>query len=191
MDEQYVVCLDTMGQDREFTDDEKRFAIQTVMDFKRTWDRIEVDCLRKDRNKKIELLEVEKEFFDSETAARFEEEEKAVERYLASFSSQQLDDELKEIVNKAARLYFVADLFDTNNNWKKNLMTLKEFKVLKYPRVMQSLLYLLGFNREEICERHTNRFFWKIAKNCINEDFPSKMCAFKVFGETAYPCFGY
>ena len=29
-EKKYVVCLDTMGQDREFTDEEKRFALRTV-----------------------------------------------------------------------------------------------------------------------------------------------------------------
>ena len=29
-DKKYVVCLDTMGQDREFTIEEKRFALNTV-----------------------------------------------------------------------------------------------------------------------------------------------------------------
>ena len=29
-DEKYVVCLDTMGQDRELTDEQKEFALTTV-----------------------------------------------------------------------------------------------------------------------------------------------------------------
>lgn len=28
--EQFVVCLNTMGQDRDFTDDEKKFALKSV-----------------------------------------------------------------------------------------------------------------------------------------------------------------
>ena len=37
-DEKYVVCLDAMGQDREFTIEEKRFALQTVEDYIRIWE---------------------------------------------------------------------------------------------------------------------------------------------------------
>jgi len=39
--EQYVVCLDTMGQDREFTDEQRRFALTTVRNFKDIWERTE------------------------------------------------------------------------------------------------------------------------------------------------------
>jgi hypothetical protein len=28
--EEYVICLNTMGQDRKFTDDELRFALETI-----------------------------------------------------------------------------------------------------------------------------------------------------------------
>ena len=28
--EEYIICLDTLGQDRQFTDEEKRFALETV-----------------------------------------------------------------------------------------------------------------------------------------------------------------
>ena len=34
---QYVVCLNTMGQDRKFTEDEKNFAIETVKYYKECW----------------------------------------------------------------------------------------------------------------------------------------------------------
>ena len=32
------------------------------------------------------------------------------------------------------------------------------------PRVFQTVLYLLGYNREEICERDTNKLEWKKAR---------------------------
>jgi hypothetical protein len=34
-------------------------------------------------------------------------------------------------------------------------------------RVFQSVFYLLGYNREEICERDTNKLEWKKAKHII------------------------
>ena len=34
---QYVVCLNTMGQDRQFTADEIKYAIETVKFFKECW----------------------------------------------------------------------------------------------------------------------------------------------------------
>lgn len=41
------------------------------------------------------------------------------------------------------------------------------------PRIFQSLFYLLGYTREEVCERDTNKLEWKKAKHILtgeNED---------------------
>jgi len=34
----YVVCLDTLGQDREFTDDQRRFVLETIKKFRAMWE---------------------------------------------------------------------------------------------------------------------------------------------------------
>lgn len=56
-----------MGQDREFTDDERRFALTTVKNFKEIWERTEFENLTRDRNRKIEFMEIDKEFLDNES----------------------------------------------------------------------------------------------------------------------------
>jgi hypothetical protein len=41
------------------------------------------------------------------------------------------------------------------------------------PKVFQALFYLLGYTREEICERDTNKIEWKKARQILlgsNED---------------------
>lgn len=40
--------------------------------------------------------------------------------------------------------------------------------MIKFPRVWQSLFYLLKINRESICEPDTNKLKWKVAKNHVN-----------------------
>jgi hypothetical protein len=37
--------------------------------------------------------------------------------------------------------------------------------VLKYPRVLQTLFYLLRTPKETVCERATNKLQWKYAKD--------------------------
>ena len=44
-DEKYVVCLDTMGQDRELTDEQKEFALTTVERFIEIWEKAEDNAL--------------------------------------------------------------------------------------------------------------------------------------------------
>lgn len=47
---------------------------------------------------------------------------------------------------------------------------------------MQSIFYFLKYEREDICEKNTNKFFWKKAKNFLNEKFIEKLVNFNVLG---------
>jgi hypothetical protein len=54
--------------------------------------------------------------------------------------------------------------------------------VIKMARVFQTVFYLLGYEREEICERDTNKLEWKVAKNLINEDFFKRLGEYVPYG---------
>jgi len=47
----FVVCLDTLGQDRELSPEERRFALQTVKSFREIWEKTEADALLQDRDR--------------------------------------------------------------------------------------------------------------------------------------------
>ena len=64
-----------MGQDRELTDTEKRFALDTILNYKQIWERTEIENLTRDRNKKLEFMELDREFLDSHSQKLIEEEE--------------------------------------------------------------------------------------------------------------------
>lgn len=65
----FVVCMDCMGQDRELTQEQKSFALDAVLRFKKHWEEFEHAKLIEDRN----ALLKEKE----EDATRFNEEKLA------------------------------------------------------------------------------------------------------------------
>lgn len=46
-------------------------------------------------------------------------------------------------------------------------MTFAKYHVVKLPRIFQTVFYLLGYTREEICERDTNKLEWKKAKHIL------------------------
>jgi hypothetical protein len=52
------------------------------MRFKEIWSRLEREALTKDRDKRLRLVELEKEFLDAEGAKILEEEEKEIEEWL-------------------------------------------------------------------------------------------------------------
>jgi len=57
-----VVCLNSLGQDRQFTKDEILFAQRTVRDFSDQWSKLEETCLRRDIERKISTLESDKHY---------------------------------------------------------------------------------------------------------------------------------
>ncbi len=49
-------------------------------------------------------------------------------------------------------------------------------------RVFQSVFYLLGYEREQICERDTNKLEWKKAKQLIDQEFFKKLGEYNPYG---------
>ena len=68
-------------------------------------------------------------------------------------------------------------------HWKQPFLELKDLNVLKMPRVLQALFYLLKYDREMICERDTNKLDFKKAKNMISEDLFERMSKYNPLGE--------
>lgn len=53
------------------------------------------------------------------------------------------------------------------NQWRESIINFTKYHVIKMPRIFQTAFYLLGYSREEICERDTNKLEWKKAKNVL------------------------
>jgi len=51
------------------------------------------------------------------------------------------------------------------------------------PRIFQSIFYFLGYQREQICERDTNKLEWKKAKMLIDSDFFKRIGEYHPFGQ--------
>ena len=102
--------------------------------------------------------------------------ERSIEEVLAAQEEgEQFDDEKKEGLARQLRLNKMGELFIDNEDWKGELAKLYSARVLKMPKILQSLMYLLGFKREDICQPGSQLFFWKVAKNLIKEDVPNAM----------------
>jgi hypothetical protein len=62
---QFVVCLNTLGQDRVFTEEEKKFALRTVQQYRDIWERTEEDNLRSDINLHMAAMDFDKKYKES------------------------------------------------------------------------------------------------------------------------------
>jgi hypothetical protein len=76
-----------------------------VKRFKEIWEKLETEALIKDRDKKLRLIDVEKDFMDNEASKVFEEEEKYLEDILTRFG---YDEDEKDIQSKNHRVNFIA-----------------------------------------------------------------------------------
>jgi hypothetical protein len=59
---QYCVLLNTMGQDREYTEEQKLFALREVQTYRDQWEKIEQENLRADVAAKVDRLEKDGEY---------------------------------------------------------------------------------------------------------------------------------
>ena len=213
----YVVCLDTMGQDREFTEKEKRFALETVKAFAAIWERREQENLTKDRNMRLQMIELDKEYNETVQQKLQDDEDEYIKEHINSImhprtaSNSQLqanqeenqseppraptppvidhpyakmDEEERDFYQRNLRLKFIATHFFENEYFKKFFQLFVQFTVIKYPRIWQSLFYLIGCEREEVCESRTNKLKWKVGKKLAVVDLlADKMWKYEALGE--------
>lgn len=66
--------------------------------------------------------------------------------------------------------------------WKKSVIDLSMRNIIKMPRVLQTLFYLLKYEREDICETGTNKLDFKKAKKFINDSMFKAMANYNPFG---------
>lgn len=180
-EEKWVVCLDTMGQDRQFSDDQKRFTLQAVQAFKQNWERAEMACLMQDRDKKIEVLARDPALEQETTATTLEQIERTADEKLQEEGKEFEDEEQKEIELGQHRLTTTAIVFKTGA-WQEHMVAIQELNVIKTPKVVQALMFLLGVSREEICEPGSNKLFWKKARQLLGERIVQLMCDYRVLG---------
>ena len=139
-----------------------------------------------DRDHRLGELDFEKEWIEqTENVALAEEEEKYAEDGVNQKDNEGngfTDEDSKELYNRLMRLTFTSSLFKERKEWKSGLLALSTTTVLKNPRIMQTIFYLLGYTREQVCQEGSNKFFWKYAKKLVNEDFIDKLVDYTPFG---------
>lgn len=119
-EEKYVVMLDTLGQDRQFTPDEKRFILNAVQRFTQLWEQQEVRSLTMDRDAKLELIKADKMAIAEVDATVMEDIEKKVEHQLAERHGLD-DEEIRDITSKEIRLQEQAKHFIEKEEWRVNI----------------------------------------------------------------------
>lgn len=64
---------------------------------------------------------------------------------------------------------------------------MKEFRVLRFPSILQNILYLLNYKREEINVLNTHVLNWKAVKNMITPELIKQILNFNLRGQKPDP----
>eukprot|EP00826_Nyctotherus_ovalis_P041880 TRINITY_DN4266_c0_g2_i1.p1 TRINITY_DN4266_c0_g2~~TRINITY_DN4266_c0_g2_i1.p1 ORF type:complete len:533 (+),score=251.56 TRINITY_DN4266_c0_g2_i1:584-2182(+) len=197
------VCLDTLGQDREFTDEQKNFTTDAVKYVGKCWEdgerrrlthdkelcleiKHESDVLKETKEKELEE-QCEKEIDDFLNPEVNEDEQQNEEQ---EQSKEELDEDEKAAKAEEMKYRFMVKSI-TTGEYHDQLIKLKDFNILKFPRVMQYAFYVLEYDREAICEVGTNKLKWEKARELVNEDFFKRMEEYTPYGpkEGVYPTY--
>ena len=227
----FVVCLNTLGQDRCFTPEQIRYSLDQIKYYTSEWERIENDNLRADIERKLAELDSDRIYKETNEALDVNELEKRAEEATIpeegkdpltedernqvivktkfEFMTKQFKDpeglsaHLKQIERERARNNASqgADRAGTPNTsqigdqtmdekfypmapeaWKQPVLDFKDLSIMKFPRVLQTLFYLLKYKREEVCERDTSKLDFKRTKPYIDEELFDRMSNYQPFG---------
>ena len=94
------------------------------------------------------------------------------------------DEELREIETKYKMLKVLAHRFLMLNDWSEMIANLLRYRVMRYPQIIQSLMFLTGSNREDICLPRTNKLCWKWIREIKTNQIPKAMMEYSMYGET-------
>lgn len=143
--------------------------LNTIDSYRKIWEGEQRNNLTRDRDDRLALAKGEtigeEDAQAEEKPDAMAELEKSIEEILAAKEDETLDDEKKDVMAKQLRLNKQGELFIENEDWKAELQKLYNMRVLKMPKILQSLMYLLGFTREAVCQPNSQLFWWKIAKD--------------------------
>lgn len=155
--------------------------LKVIQSFRDNWERAENASLINDRDRKIAALNKEPSIEQEANLATLEQIERNVEELVAGEAKEYDDEEQRDIEVGQHRLTTTAKVIATGA-WVENMQEIKAMNVIKMPRIIQSLMFLMKIPREEICEPDSNKLFWKAAKSQMADKLQNLMVDFKVWG---------
>lgn len=173
---EYVVCADTMGQDRAISADDIQYLEMYVKLFATSWENMERKLMSDDIDRQLLYLkDVPKERIDQLN----DEEDKAEDDKKPDF------DYLKEANNEkeyqyrldCARLERQKELL-REEDIQRYILELVNYRILKFPGILQNVFYLLGHSAEEINIPGTHLLNWKYVKTLLNEHFFASLISY-------------
>lgn len=130
-EKKFILSLDTIGQDRIFSDEEKKYIFESIRTIKESWENLEKTLLLKDRDLKIELMQKESVYRDQAMVEKLEaEEEKFLREHFAAQEIPITDEKEKQIENDLQKTKFILNCLIEDNNLLELFTIMKDFEVI-------------------------------------------------------------
>ena len=163
------LCLDTLGQDRIFSNEEITFIKRIGNTIKNSMEKLEQSLLEKDRDIRIKFLELEAKIKSQDKYS----DEKGDDLINSSLNQYYSSDEYKSKgITEEDEKVFEGDLIKMkylkdaylNGEFKEAVETFENFEFVEFEKIFQNLLYFCRENPLDINEEKTNKLEWKKAK---------------------------
>ena len=171
------MCLDTLGQDRIFSEDEINYIKNIGINIRESLEKLEQDLLEKDRDIRINFLE-------NETKLKLDEKysdeklEECANNYITQYYSSKeykskniIDERDKAFEGELEKMRYYKSLF-LNGESLNILLTFQEFEFIEQLKVFQNIFYFAKMNPLDINEDKTNKLEWKKARIYWKDLFP-------------------
>ena len=94
------------------------------------------------------------------------------------------NEELSSIEANYKYLKVIANRFDKNDEWIEIINDLRNYHILKFPQIVQALLFFTGSLSKDICLPNTNKMHWKTVRQMPNSFFSKSMVDYQILGQT-------
>ena len=160
----YVLSIDTLGQDRMFNEEEMKYIYDTAKLIRDSMANLEVKLLEKDRDLRIDYLNIERPLKDDYDIDRIQnDQDNAVKDYAASdeFLNKNITDDLeKEIDFDVVKAKTIINMIYSTE--MINLLNMFEkFEFVEYEKIFQNLFYFAKITGDQINEDDTHKLSWK------------------------------
>ena len=176
-DKNIYMCLDTLGQDRIFTEEEIKYIKIVGGNIRNSLEKLEQSLLEKDRDIRIKFLDNETKL---KTEERYSDEkfEECISNYISQFYASEeykskgiTDEDTKAFEGDLAKMKYLKNIL-LEGECQNILLTFQEFEFVEYLKIFQNLFYFAKINPLDINEFRTNKLEWKRARKLWKDLFP-------------------
>ena len=171
------MCLDTLGQDRIFSDEEIKYIKKVGVNIRESLEQLEKTLLEKDRDIRIKFLDKETRIKTEEKYSDEKFEECATNHLNQFYSSEEYkskgitDENAKTFEDELEKMKYLKNLI-IEGECVNILLTFQDFEFVEHIKAFQNLFYFAKMNPVDINENKTNKLEWKKARNYWKNIFP-------------------